>query len=200
MAASIGNRYYSWVVYMKKILLTLAIAGSSVAMASTALGEESAVYPSFDGTVTFNGEIIQTACVIDNASKNLVVPLGKIPVSAFNSSVPTATNAFRKDFSLNLVCPEGFSTPKATVRFDGVPAEGNSKIVQLTADSVATKVGVQLQDAKGEIVTLNDDSSVYDLIEGANNLDFSAYYYPTTSEAPTPGSANAIVNFSIIYQ
>lgn len=183
---------------MKKVLIMLAVTGASLVSTSSVLADESGVYPSYDGAVNFNGEIIQTACTVDEGSKTLVVALGKIPVTSFSATQPTA--AGRKDFNLKLVCPEGSTNSKATVRFDGTPAAGNSKIVQLTADSVATKVGVQIRDASDEVIDLNDDSSQYDLVEGENTLAFSAYYYPTTSEIPTPGTANAVVNFSIIYQ
>lgn len=186
---------------MKKHVIAAAItlAATSWATAATGVGEEASVYPSFDGTINFSGAIIQTACTVNQGSKALTIDMGKIPVSSFSSSTPMVTS-LRKNFALVLDCPEGLTSNKATVRFDGSPAAGKTDVIALSSGSGAKNIGVQLTDEKGEVIHLNADSSVYNLVEGSNNLSFSAYYYPTSAATPTPGTANATVNFSIIYQ
>jgi major type 1 subunit fimbrin (pilin) len=71
----------------------------------------------------------------------------------------------------------------------------------LTAGSSTAKgVGVQISDDQNKVVPLYEDSSVYPLVSTAdNNLNFSARYISLT-DAVTVGDANAVTQFTVVYQ
>lgn len=87
------------------------------------------------------------------------------------------------------------------MRFDGIQVAGNDAVLALTDEpGVATGVGVQIADNNNKVINLHTDSSVYPLSSTDDNvLGFVARYY-ATSATVTAGKANAVSNFTIIYQ
>lgn len=151
-----------------------------------------------DGQVNFTGTIIPQGCDISSTTKNQTVDLGQVAVSSF----PTAGSiSASKGFSLVLTnCPSTVSA--ATVRFDGTQVPGNNSILALTqASGVATGVGIQIADNNNKVINLYQDSTKFDLLPGTavNTLGFVASYISTAATV-TPGSANAVSNFTIVYQ
>ncbi|WP_025123495.1 MULTISPECIES: fimbrial protein [unclassified Serratia (in: enterobacteria)] len=172
---------------MKKTLMTLALVASGFVASS--------VYAA-DGTIEFSGEITDSACIVDSASQNLQVPLGKIASNSFSGqgSYSAATN-----FTLKLKsCPLATST--VTVKFDGASVPGDNSVLALALGG-ATGVGIELSDANQKVVKLFTNSTPYTLNTGADSetdLNFTARYKALSSTV-TPGAANASVQFSIIY-
>ncbi|MBN6030574.1 MULTISPECIES: fimbrial protein [Pantoea] len=173
---------------MKKTLIAIALMATS-AISSSAFAS--------DGAVNFTGTITDAACTIDTASQNQDVFLGNIARTAFSGA---GSLAAAKKFTLVLTdCPD--TVTGATVRFDGTQVSGDNSILALTAgDSTATGVGVQISDSQNKVVPLFEDSSVYPLVStGPNNLDFSARYISVADDV-TVGDANAVTQFTVVYQ
>ncbi|ALX96570.1 fimbrial protein [Serratia sp. JSRIV001] len=174
---------------MNKNLLAVAVLAAS-AFSTAAFAA--------DGKVNFAGEIIDQACTVHSDSENQTVTLGKVFVGAFKGGA--GVTAASKDFSLILQdCPD--TVKAATVRFDGIQVAGNDAVLALTDEpGVATGVGVQIADNNNKVINLHTDSSVYPLSSTEDNvLGFVARYY-ATSATVTAGKANAVSNFTIIYQ
>ncbi|MFG6655069.1 fimbrial protein [Scandinavium sp. M-37] len=174
---------------MKKNLIAMAIAATAVLSAANAFAAA--------GQVNFTGEIIDAGCdVINTVANPLQVNLGQVAKSEFVSAGDTAAAT---SFNIRLTnCPITIST--ASIKFDGTAVAGDNSILQLTQDSgVATGVGIQLSDASG-IVPLAQPSTAYPLQSGStmNDLPFTARYKSYTT-AVTAGPANAVANFSVIY-
>lgn len=173
---------------MKKNLLAVAIVASSVFSCSAFAA---------NGTVNFTGSVTDQACTVDTTSQNQDVVLGTVAVSSF----PTAGSlAAAKTFTLVLKdCPD--TVTGAAVRFDGTQVPGDNNILALTGGAdTASGIGVQISDDQNKIVPLYQDSSVYKLVStGTNNLNFSARYISMTDKV-TAGKANAVTQFTVVYQ
>ncbi|HHD7444736.1 TPA: fimbrial protein [Citrobacter braakii] len=175
---------------MKKNLIVLAIAATAVLSAANAFAAA--------GQVNFTGEIIDAGCdVINTASNPLRVELGQVAKSEF---VNVGDTAAATGFNIQLTnCPATVST--ASIKFDGTALNGDNSLLQLTQDAgVATGVGIQLSDASGAVVPLAQPSVAYFLQSGSimNNLQFTARY-KSVSDNVSPGPANGVANFSVIY-
>lgn len=174
---------------MNKNLIAVAVLAAS-AFSTTVFAE--------DGKVNFTGEIIDQACTVHADSLDQIVKLGKVFKGAFKGAA--GVEAASKSFSLILQnCPD--TVKAATVRFDGTQVPGNDSVLALTDEpGVATGVGIQIADNNNKVINLHTDSSVYPLSSTEDNvLGFVARYY-STSTTVTAGPANAVSNFTIVYQ
>jgi type 1 fimbria pilin len=106
----------------------------------------------------------------------------------------------------SLSSPEGFNIPlmcdpqvPVRVQFTGTPAAGLPTVLDLTGDSVATGLGVQLA-YKDVPVTLNSELAVGNsgVADGVYDIPFTARFYQTASTV-TPGSAKAVATFTLTY-
>lgn len=175
---------------MKTKINTLAllsiICGAAVSTAHAA-----------DGTINFNGEIIDAACTISPASANQIVNLGQVSKSSFTAVGDTAAaTAFQIDLS---ACPASVTT--ASVKFDGTPYQGgDNTALDLTPESgVATGVGVRIRDENNQELPLFTASPATNLTQGVTNtLKFSAAYV-AKSTTVTAGPAKAVATFSVVY-
>jgi len=173
---------------MKKNLLAVALMASS-ALATSAIAA--------DGAVNFTGIISDEVCTVDTSTLNQTVNLGKVGRTAFKSAGEVAGTI---GFDLILKdCPK--TVTGATVRFDGTQAPGDNGILALTAgDDTAQNVGIQITDAQNKVVPLYTNSSVYSLVDtGPNTLSFRAGYIALSKDV-TVGDANAVAQFTIIYE
>ena len=153
--------------------LTLGVATSASAAPATVNG----------GTVHFKGEVVNAACAVNMNSVDQTVLLGQ---------VRTKKLANLDDVS----GPVGFN-----IQLDGTPVAGknNALAIQSSASGAATNVGIQILDSSGNPVTLNSDqSAVYTLTDGTNNIPFQARYIATGQS--TAGTANADATFKVQYQ
>jgi len=174
---------------MKKQLhaLTLlaVICGAAVSTANAA-----------DGTINFNGEIIDAACTVSPASANQTVILGQVSSSALATvNQRAAATSFQIDLT---ACPASVTT--ASVKFDGTPYQGDTSALALTPlTGAATGVGIQIRTATGLVLPLYTASTATPLVQGATNtLRFDAAYV-AKSVPVTAGPADAVATFSVIY-
>ncbi|URQ61289.1 type 1 fimbrial protein [Pantoea alhagi] len=150
----------------------------------------------YDGTVNFNGEVIDNTCVVSlgDSGNSLIVPMGSVNKSSFTGKGSIASTT---QFVLTLTdCP----AVNARVKFDGPTYDGDQDVLALNAGAgVASGVGIQLYDQNMTKLPLFTASSPYELQEKvANNLKFYASYIATASSV-SPGPANAVATFTMNY-
>lgn len=177
---------------MKKNIIVAAI------VATAALSMSNAFAVSGEGTVKFNGEILDAACTVDVGSKDQTVELGKYNKSQFAAAGDTtAATGFKvvlKD------CPAGINS--ARVLFEGEPDATDSSLlaVDSSAAGAATGVAINMMTAdKADLPLHGANDYRYTLVEGSDNtLDFYAQY-KSTNDTVTAGPANSVANFSVVY-
>lgn len=178
---------------MKKNFIAAAIATAASLLTFNALAS--------DGTVNFNGSIIEDACTIDMGGKDaLTVPMGNVWKNAFKGAGDTASAT--KFTIVATDCPT--SVNKASVKFDGIAVDNDSGVLQLTGAGeadVAGNVGIQLADGNGQILKLAEASAQYDLqpTPAKNNLNFVARYI-SLADGVTAGAGNATATFTLNYE
>lgn len=159
-----------------------------------------------DGTISFTGTILDSACTVDTDTVSKNVILGEIPKSSFKSAgdVAAATK-----FSIELKnCPGTVKT--ASIKFDGTPDLADSSILKLSSGQTAKGVGVAFFEEDGitpiplatpsKSVTLNSafsDSQTTPII--STKMNFVAKYKATRAVVEA-GTANATSDFTITYQ
>lgn len=175
---------------MKKTFLAIAVAGvATIGMMNVAQAA--------DGTINFNGEIIDQTCTVAPDSVTKAVNLGKVAASALTGTVGTKASPTR--FTLKLTnCPA--TATAATIKFDGTRDADSADLLQLTqVTGAATGVGIEIADKNGTPIPLHTASSAYTLKTGDNDLDFVARYV-STKAAVTVGPANSVSQFTLNYQ
>ncbi|HEX4503365.1 MAG TPA: fimbrial protein [Scandinavium sp.] len=175
---------------MKKNLITAVFAAAAALSMSHAFASA--------GTVNFTGEILDAACDVDVASKDQTVVLG-----TFNKSEFAAAGDITAATKFNIVlknCPDTVKT--AVIRFDGTPETTNSDLLAIDSsdEDAAAGVAIHLMTADKASLPLHGSNSYsYKLSStAANTLDFYAQYQSTVA-AVTAGTANAVANFSVVY-
>jgi major type 1 subunit fimbrin (pilin) len=152
-----------------------------------------------DGTINFNGKIVDAPCSISPASQNQIVPLGTVNRDYFTGLGVKATPA---KFNIELLnC--GASATGATVTFTGTADANVTDDLRIgvgeVAGAAATGVAIELGDSAGTKIGLGSESGLYTLALGDNPLKFQAVYVQTLP-AVTVGSANAVSQFTVNYK
>lgn len=173
---------------MKKTLIALALISAPVLM-STANAA--------DGSINFTGNITDAACTVDTNSASQTVTLGNVSSAAFNAVGSTAAPT---KFDIKLTnCPE--TVTSAAVKFDGTINATNSDLLSVSSDSTATGVGIAIYEANSSTqvpMLTSSASQTIDSTLATNTLSFVAKYMATAATV-TAGSANAVTDFTIIY-
>ncbi|EOZ1770968.1 fimbrial protein [Shigella flexneri] len=171
-----------------------------------------------DGEIVFDGEILKSACEINDSDKKIEVALGHYNAEQFRS---VGDRSPKFPFTIPLVnCPvTGWEHDNGNVeasfrlwletRDNGtVPNFPNLAKVGSFAGTAATGVGIRIDDAEsGNLMPLNamgNDNTIYQIPADSNgivNVDLIAYYVSTVeaSEIP-PGEADAVVNVTLDYR
>ncbi|HCL7079072.1 TPA: type 1 fimbrial protein, partial [Escherichia coli] len=171
-----------------------------------------------DGEIVFDGEILKSACEINDSDKKIEVALGHYNAEQFRN---IGERSPKIPFTIPLVnCPmTGWEHDNGNVeasfrlwletRDNGtVPNFPNLAKVGSFAGIAATGVGIRIDDAEsGNIMPLNaigNDNTVYQIPAESNgivNVDLIAYYVSTVVPSEiTPGEADAIVNVTLDYR
>ncbi|MDX7998091.1 fimbrial protein [Xenorhabdus sp. Reich] len=152
-----------------------------------------------DGTVRFEGEVIQNACKVHGDSADQTVNMGVVSADAFKKVNDTAAPT---RFQIKLVdCPADMKEKNVTIKFDGPSDNDNSDLLSLTkADNAATGVAIGIYEADTHTrVPLAGASENNLLHKGAEQeLRFIAKYVATKDKVG-PGSANAVTHFTVVY-
>ncbi|OTA15693.1 StgA [Xenorhabdus vietnamensis] len=174
---------------MKTKLLISSLFVSSVFM--------SAAYAA-DGQIKFTGKITDTACKIDSSSASQTVNMGTISSNSFNGIYSTSAPT---RFSIKLSdCPT--NVKYAQVKFDGQTDRANSRFLALTnnGENIAQGVAIALYENDGNSrVNMAENSRPQQLSgQKTDEMNFVAKYIATADKV-TPGSGDAVANFTIIY-
>ena len=149
------------------------------------------------GQINFTGNITDASCNVDTAKIDENVRLGtgkqllhyrrhRNPKQPFHISV--------KD------CPD--TVTKVAVLFDGQAADANEELLAINnGPGTATGVAIQLyEDDKQQKVKLGHVTNEHDIKTHDKDTELTFYAdYRSTSEDVTVGEANAVVNFSMVY-
>ena len=154
---------------------------------------------SADGQIRFIGSIIPTACKVDASSVNQVVNLGNISVSTFSGKSSTSAPT---GFNIKLTnCPAEYK--KLKIKFDGYRDTNNPDYLSITAvDSrkAAQGIGIAIYEGNNiQMLPLNQDI-VNKALDGQHEIDIPLVAkYIATADKVTPGTAEALIHFSVIY-
>lgn len=175
---------------MKKNIIVIALSVAAGLSASNVFASA--------GTVNFTGEILDAACTVDVASQNQTVALGSYNKSEF---ADTGDVTAAKKFTIVLKdCPSAVAD--AHVRFDGTPETTDSTLLAIdsTVSGAATNVAINLMSADMVQLPLHGENGYNYVLSSTedNDLDFYAQY-KSTAAVVTPGPANSVANFSVIY-
>ncbi|OTA17302.1 putative fimbrial subunit protein [Xenorhabdus vietnamensis] len=175
---------------MKYKLLISSLFVSSVFAATANAG---------DGTVRFEGEVIQNACKVHGDSADQTVNMGVISADAFKQVNDTAApTAFRIKLT---DCPADMKEKNVSIKFDGPSDSNNRDLLSLTkVDNAATGIAIGIYEADTQArVPVAGASGVNSLHLGIDQeLKFIAKYVATKPKVG-PGSANAVTNFTVVY-
>lgn len=165
--------------------LALVVSGmSSFAMAA-------------DGTVQFNGEIVDTPCVVSTESANQTVNMGQVKASTFVAAKDVSAD---QGFNIKLEECDASAKKNANVTFSGTQDGADNTL--LAIDSVAgaaTGVGIEIVSNAGTVIPMGTASADTLLVNGENTLAFKARYKSTVTTV-TPGLANSHADFQVSYK
>ncbi len=152
-----------------------------------------------NGTVTFNGEIIQSTCQVSSGDQDKTVELGKYPVTAFPKAESTSGS---KAFTISL---EKCEAGDYTLRFDGNTVAGRPDLLSVTGG--ATGVGIEILDNNGSHFPIANDPSdtAYVTVAADGDNPGKATFnlqarYRSFQDTVTPGQANSTSQFTIQYK
>ena len=149
-----------------------------------------------DGTINFEGEIVDATCSVSPKSQNMTVPLGKVRSSVLAAAGSSSTPS---KFTIELL---DCDPSKAKVTFSGPPDADDATLLRLAGGLVgttqATNVAVEIGDSSGTKIPLGTESGEYTILQGANSLQFQAKYVSVKGGA-TAGIANATAQFTVAY-
>ncbi len=178
--------------FIKSVLGLALLSAGSVASAAIVTG----------GTVHFTGQIVNAACAVSADSTNRTVEMGQFRTANF-TSVGARSHAVA--FTIKLEdCDTKIST-SAAASFSGNLDAKDPTVLAVSniaggAAGTASGVGIEISDHTGKV--LKPDGSVFStaqkLVDGSNQLSFTARYKSTNSVV-TPGKADADALFKMEY-
>lgn len=155
------------------------------------------------GSVIFNGTVKASACKVFSTDKEKnLVELGEIGAGALRHG----DHSLEKPFRINL--SECSNKTIAVMKLDDANAKVGSKSakdLQLSSDSTAKGVGVQIT-AAGNVVAFDNEASRTIKInngqafDGASGVDFKAWMIASDTSAVTPGTVHAQMDYTIEYK
>ncbi|MFC6051315.1 type-1 fimbrial protein subunit A [Acinetobacter sp. Ac_877] len=153
------------------------------------------------GTVHFTGELVNAACAVSTASANQTVELGQYRTASLAEAGKKTTPV---PFKIQLVDCDPTVQATAAVAFYGQTSDVNPELLSVSAGgtnaTAAQNVGIEVADDKSKILGFSgkDFSNPKTLLEGNNDLNFTARYVSTGTA--TPGTANADATFVVKYE
>jgi major type 1 subunit fimbrin (pilin) len=151
------------------------------------------------GQIPFS--ITKTAVtVLACTTPNVTVTMGSHKQSEFRGVGSATTPAVSFNIAVNS-CPTGLSN----VQYQFIPVNAvldtTNGVLALSASSTATGIGVQLKDNSGKALQYNTQYTLpgYNTSGGSYTIPLTAAYYQTAPTV-TPGSANALLTFTMSYQ
>lgn len=185
---------------------TTLIAGTTVLLLASPLAQAA------DGTITFNGTITASTCVVAGAAQTgqshttaTTITLPTLPTSAFDSGT---TIAGTTNFEILLTgCLATTSQQNVRTLFTTADTVSNGVIVAgANGNSVAAgNIGVILQTEKGTTIDVNggtnlDPGAALPTTTGDVTMKYQASYSVVNSGSPvTAGAVYNTINYEISY-
>lgn len=173
----------------KSALASMVLLACSASVASAA-GAGS-------GTVTFSGEILESACSITPESVDQPVPLGSVSKSQLNNGGIGTKQYFNIELTGCSLTGLTDNTVKATFTGTGATAVPGA----LALNGIAG-AGILLTEFDGTAITLGTATRPKGITAGSNTLTFGAQLKGQTSTTTTVGTGTftAVTNFALAYQ
>ncbi|CNI10541.1 putative mannose-resistant/Proteus-like fimbrial protein [Yersinia mollaretii] len=147
------------------------------------------------GTVTFNGSIIDSPCSITPDTIDQTVNLGQVS----NIALKDGGKSKPKNFQIKLENCDTATLKTVTTKFTGANSTGNGELLGITG--TARGASIAITNGSGDVIKLGDPSKAQTIQDGNNVLAFSAYLQGDgASSTITPGEFQSIANFSLAYQ
>ncbi|KAF1057817.1 pilus assembly protein [Burkholderia gladioli] len=131
---------------------------------------------------------------------NVTVTMGSYKQSAF-TGVGSTTPAVAFNVGVN-ACPAGLNS----IQYQFIPVNAvldtTNGVLALSSDSTAAGIGLQLRDNSGKALKYNTQytlTSYNGSTGGSYTIPLTANYYQTSASV-APGSANAVLTFTMTYQ
>ncbi|WP_107312115.1 fimbrial protein [Burkholderia metallica] len=169
---------------MKKSLLT-AVALAALSSSAFAAGT---------GTINFTGEIVAGACGIDAGSVNQTVQLGKVPTNVFKQA---GDKSGLVPFEIKLTDCDTSVSKQAKFTFTGTSNAAQPKLIATIGS--ATNVGIRLQSSSGEDLDNGVEQAAPTVLSNGDNVVKFGARYEATAAGVTPGTADAVANFTVRY-
>ncbi|EEP97025.1 fimbrial protein [Yersinia aldovae] len=181
---------------MRKVNLAVCALALSVASATA--------FAATDGTVTFNGKLIDETCEVAPTSKDVKVTLPTLSTQNLKTSGQEAGST---SFVIDVVnCPVEIT--KVAAHFEAINSTGSNpttgNLTNTAATDPAGKVEVRLYDiATNTQIRVGDTGAKFDVIPGASaapgtaSLSYAGGYYAT--DATTAGTVTAQVQYVLAY-
>ncbi|KUE80920.1 fimbrial protein [Aeromonas schubertii] len=177
---------------MKANKIVVAMGVLLMAGAASAAGQGS-------GKVTFNGEIINAPCSVAPESVDQVVEMGQISTK----ELVKGGESNSKPFSIKLEnCEITEADDAVKVTFSGAQDPVDSSLLVIGGGQAAG-AGIKMTAPGGAPIVLGTPTAAYKLVNGDNQLDFSAVlkgYEDQTTNPLQAGAFTATTNFTLAYE
>ncbi|MGP3590255.1 fimbrial protein [Vagococcus sp. WN89Y] len=168
---------------MNKSAIALAVALSAVAVNATA-GE---------GTVHFQGKVIEAPCGITQETANQTIDFGLIS----KSHLASGGTSDARPVLINLVNCDVTNVKKGVaVNFTGSTVTGTANELE-TAGPANTAIVI---NGYGKDINYNNPTELINITKGDNTLRFTSWVKQATGKQVAEGDFKATANFSMTYE
>ncbi|HCD7554119.1 fimbrial protein [Citrobacter farmeri] len=180
---------------MEKKLLAMIVTGLMAAGTISLAQAADVTVPG--GTVKFEGQVVNAACVVSADTRDQTVILSQVKSTKFKAAGDVGNQ--KEDFDIMLEdCDTSVST-NAAVIFNGQSDAAKADTLANTAGAgAASGVALQLYGPDGKALPLGTASSTIPLVNGENRLPLSVDYIATAATVTT-GNVSAIATFNMVY-
>lgn len=183
------------------IITTLGMIISSVALAQEEKTTKIEELVTHGGSVNFKGSIVASSCVLDVDSTEKEISLGKYQAQKLKQPRETSSPV---PFDIYLLGCDVSTYTNIALKFKGVTIPDSDDMLAPIAleasETIADGVGIQiLKDNKVVKVDGSKETEPFKLLDGDNKLSFQARYVSLTEDIAV-GSANATVDFELVYK
>ncbi|AHV36780.1 fimbrial protein [Aeromonas dhakensis] len=151
------------------------------------------------GKVTFNGEIINAPCSVAPESVDQVVEMGQISTK----ELANGGESNSKPFSIKLLnCEISDQEDAVKVTFSGAKDPVDSSLLVIGGGD-AKGAGIKMTAPGGAAIVLGTPTAAFGLVNGDNELPFSAVlkgYADQTTNPLQAGAFTAVTNFTLSYE
>lgn len=176
-------------VVIKSALAAMVLLASSVSVVNAA--------GAGTGSVTFSGEILESACSITPGSVDQPVALGSVSRAQLSSGGVGTKQYF--DIELTGCSVTSLAAKTVTATFTGA---GTTEVPGALALNGVSGAGILLTEFDGTAITLGAATTPRVITAGSNTLTFGAQLKGQSSTTGTVGTGtfDAVTHFALAYQ